>query len=241
MMLKMQLFPNYLGIKFFTWLTVCFLAAGVSLGAVAGDAEDCKNYSLAEDYKRAFPVCSRAAKRGYANAQFNLGVMYRRGKSVPKDNREAVKWYKLAAEQGYANAQFGLGAMYDSGYGVPENDREAVKWYKLAAEQGVAIAQYNLGVMYHVGQGVIQDYQEAYVWLSLAVANGLKYASKRRDKAAESLTVSELRMAQQEAKKRFQEIESLWNSLLTRVNCLWLSFRAGVGNHRSFSITHCFN
>ena len=55
---------------------------------------------------------------------------------VPKNDREAVKWYRLAAEQGVAAAQYNLGLMYDNGDGVPENDREAVKWYRLAAEQG---------------------------------------------------------------------------------------------------------
>ena len=55
---------------------------------------------------------------------------------------------------------------------------------------------------------VSQDFQKAYIWLSLAVANGDKGASKLRDIAAKYLTVSELRIVQQEAKKRLQEIES---------------------------------
>ena len=149
-----------------------------------------------------------AAEQGYANAQSNLGRMYVNGYGVPKNDREAVKWIRLAAEQGFATPQYNLGVMYDNGYGVPENDREAVKWYRLAAEQGFADAQYNLGVMYGNGEGVIQDYQEAYIWYSLAAANGHKDASKWRDEAAQFLTVSELRTARQEAKKRLQKIES---------------------------------
>ena len=46
--------------KFFAWLVMFSLAAGVSLGVVAGDAEDCKNYYLAKDYERAFPACAVA-------------------------------------------------------------------------------------------------------------------------------------------------------------------------------------
>ena len=34
------------------------------------------------------------ALRGDANAQFRLGVMYDYGQGVPKDNTEAVKWYR---------------------------------------------------------------------------------------------------------------------------------------------------
>ena len=149
-----------------------------------------------------------AAEQGNANAQNNLGTMYDRGDGVPENDREAVKWYRLATEQGLANAQNNLGWMYANGDGVPENDREAVKWYRLAAEQGEAMAQSNLGAVYGNGEGVIQDYQEAYIWYSLAVANGNNDASKWRDKAAKLLTVSELRIARQKAKKRMQQIES---------------------------------
>ena len=60
----------------------------------------------------------QAADQGDANAQFNLGVMYDFGEGVPKDDAEAVEWYRLAAEQGYANAQFNLGLMYANGEGV---------------------------------------------------------------------------------------------------------------------------
>jgi hypothetical protein len=76
------------------------------------------------------------ADQGDAEAQFNLGVMYRFGRSVPEDDAEAVKWYRLAADQGAASAQYNLGLMYVYGRGVPEDDAEAVKWYRLAADQG---------------------------------------------------------------------------------------------------------
>ena len=230
--------------KLFAMLAVCFLAAGISPGAVAGDVEDCKNYFDAKDYKRAFPVCSRAAKQGDADAQFRLGWMYDTGEGVTENDREAVKWFRLVAEQGDAIAQFNLGQIYRKGEGVTKNDREAVKWFRLAAEQGDAVAQLNLGLMYGKGagvtknhreavkwfrlaaeqgyanaqailgvvyakgEGVIQDYQEAYIWFSLAVANGVGYASEGRDTTATLLTDSELQIAQQEAKKRMQQIES---------------------------------
>ena len=161
--------------KLFTWLVMFSLAAGVSPGVVAGDTEDCKNYYFAEDYIRAFPVCSRAAKQGYVLAQFGLGWMYSNGYGVLEDNREAAKWYRLAAEQGDTSAQYNLGWMYANGDGVTENDREAVKWYRLAAEQGLAEAQFNLGQMYRKGEGVLKNYREAVKWFRLAAEQG--YAS----------------------------------------------------------------
>ena len=70
----------------------------------------------------------QAAEQGYAYAQNNLGVMYANGRGVPKDDAEAVRWFRLAAEQGDAAAQYNLGLMYANGEGVPKDDAEAVRW-----------------------------------------------------------------------------------------------------------------
>lgn len=50
----------------------------------------------------------RAAKRGYALAQYNLGVCYENGEGVIKDKTLAISWYCMAAEQGYAAAKAAL-------------------------------------------------------------------------------------------------------------------------------------
>ena len=59
------------------------------------------------------------AKQGDANAQYQLGTMYDNGQGVPKDVKEAVKWYRLAAEQGNTSAQkrFGELVLQDFVYG----------------------------------------------------------------------------------------------------------------------------
>ena len=48
---------------------------------------------------------------------------------LPKDNVEAVTWYRKAANQGHAEAQGQLGVMYANGLGVTQNNVEAVAWY----------------------------------------------------------------------------------------------------------------
>jgi TPR repeat protein len=110
----------------------------------------------------------RAADQGDAQAQVFLGRMYFDGTGVPKDDVEAVRWWRLAAEQGDRNAQFHLSFMYEYGRGVPLDLEEAVRLYSLAAAQGDALAQFNLGRMYYTGQGVAQDYAEAARWWRLA-------------------------------------------------------------------------
>jgi TPR repeat protein len=59
-----------------------------------------------------FEDAQKKALNGDAKAQFQLGWMYSKGQGVPKDNTEALKWYRLAAEQGDAKAQRSLGSMY---------------------------------------------------------------------------------------------------------------------------------
>ncbi len=79
-----------------------------------------------------FDETLRAAQQGDAEAQYNLGNMYRTGEGVPQNDTEAMKWFRLSAEQGYAAAQFTLGSMYFFGEGVPENNMKSYVWFSLA-------------------------------------------------------------------------------------------------------------
>ncbi len=124
------------------------------------------------DYHTAFREMMPLALAGDPAAQFNLGVMYAQGRGVPRDDAEAVRWYRLAADQGFAEAQYILGAMYVAGRGVPQDDAGAVRWYRSAADQGVAEAQGALGAMYAFGQGVPRDDAEAVRWYRLAADQG---------------------------------------------------------------------
>ncbi|MGK0472301.1 MAG: TPR repeat protein [Candidatus Azotimanducaceae bacterium] len=137
------------------------------------------------------------AEQGDADAQFNLGSMYRRNSDgVPPDYKVVEKWYRLAAEQGHAGAQFYMGRLYYLGYGVLQDYKESVKWYRLAAEQGHADAQYYLGWSYNNGQGVIQDNIQAHMWWNISAANGNEYARANRGKVAKEMTPSAIEKAQ---------------------------------------------
>ena len=124
------------------------------------------------DYATALREFRPLAERGDAEAQYTLGLMYRKGQGVAQDDADAVKWYRKAAEQGDAEAQHNLGFMYGEGLGVPKDYAEAVGWYRKAAEQGFASAQAVLGVLYAVGRVVRQDYAEAVKWYRKAAEQG---------------------------------------------------------------------
>jgi TonB family protein len=91
---------------------------------------------------------------------------------VPRDDAEAVRWYRKAAEQGFAWGQTNLGYMYGQGRGIARDDAEAVQWYLKAAKQGFAMAQDNLGVVYRDGRGVTQDPAMAVDWFRKAAEQG---------------------------------------------------------------------
>ncbi|MCB1986450.1 MAG: sel1 repeat family protein [Burkholderiales bacterium] len=86
----------------------------------------------------------RSAEQGYADAQFNLGLMYANGEGVEQDMQEAVELFKKAAEQGHVDAQNNLGALYFMGEGVERDEDKAIAWFEKAAAQGNEEAKANL-------------------------------------------------------------------------------------------------
>jgi len=184
------------------FITTVFLCLLLATPAWAGFDEGVAAYNRG-DYATALREFRPLAEQGRAAAQYNLGVMYDKGRGVPQDYAAAVKWYRKAAAQGHAAAQYNLGVMYDNGQGVPQDYAAAVKWYRKAVAQGHATAQYNLGVMYDNGQGVPQDYVQAHKWFNLAATQGDKDAVKNRDIVASKMTPADVSKAQKLAHEWF--------------------------------------
>lgn len=108
------------------------------------------------------------AKAGDPESQLALGSIYMNGYVLPKDEKEAIRWFTRAAEQGYAEAQHNLGVCYAFGKGVAEDKVESVRWFRKAAEQGIADSQNNLGIALQNGIGVKTDRFEAVEWFRRA-------------------------------------------------------------------------
>lgn len=93
--------------------------------------------SNAEDYETALKYYTVAAHAGDAGAQNNLGVMYMKGRGVPKDEEEGAKWYRLAADKGNGLAAANLGR-----YLYRKNRlEEAKKYLKKAQDLGRDVAE----------------------------------------------------------------------------------------------------
>jgi len=137
------------------------------------------------------------AKSGSYIAQFNLGLMYKTGEGINKNNQKAAKWFQRAADQGYDRAQYYLAKVYLIGSPTLQEDQHACRWLTRAAKQGERRAQANLGVMYGLGRGVSKDFVLALKWFILSYERELEKAM------AEAMTPFEI----QEAKKLAREFK----------------------------------
>src|SRR5580765_6299306 len=153
------------------------------------------------DFATALREWRPLAEQGDARAQYNLGVLYRKGRGVPQDDVQARRWYEKAAAQGQAKAQYNLGTLYLNGGGVPKDYQQALRWFRMAADQGEALAQTKIGIMYDEGQGVPHDVVQAHKWYSLAATNGDKPAAELRDALAKQMTPAQIAEAQKLARE----------------------------------------
>jgi TPR repeat protein len=81
----------------------------------------------------------KAAAKGSAEAQYQLGLLFLTGNQLVQNTQEAVQWFRYAGAQGHSRAQYELGRMYREGQGVPKNLPEAYAWWSLAQKGGVAV------------------------------------------------------------------------------------------------------
>ena len=116
------------------------------------------------DYNNAAKLYRKAAEKGHADSQLNLGVCYRRGQGVEKSDSKATYWYRRAAEQDESKAQFYLGCAYENGSGLTRDIAQALHWFQRSAENGYADAQTKLGRLYEFGTGVEKNATTAVSW-----------------------------------------------------------------------------
>lgn len=171
-------------------------ALGLHTSAVAGFTEGANAYN-AKNYALALKEVTPLAKKGHADAQHLLGLMYYMGRGVARDYKQALTWHRKAAMQGKSDAQYVVGAMYYTGNAVPQDHKTAISWFRKAAEQGHAEAQHALGLMYRYhAAGLPQDVVLAYMLWNLAAASGNANAVEQRAAIARRMTPEQIEEAQ---------------------------------------------
>ena len=176
---------------------------GVMYNNGNGFAKDPETASLW--FAKALVSIKKLAAQGDSVMQHTLGNMYKTGRVVKKNSRQAMEWFLKSAEQGNAGGQLSLGIMYYTGDGGRIDHREAVKWFLKSAEQGNVVAQQNLGMVYLYGSGVVKSFPQAYMWFNIATANESGAARIIRDKLEKKMTTSEIYQAQEMSKEWFSK------------------------------------
>lgn len=165
-----------------------------------GYLHDKFHLGMMQDYTVALQWYRAAAEQGHAGAQMRLGDLYASGRGVPRDIREAARWYQMAKSQSDATSASNTERAQDElqrvdaaqslGTAIAAYERADyatafAQFNKLANErsskpgrrdaayyQQLAKAQYWLGLLYEKGQGVGQDYKQAAKWYRAASKSG---------------------------------------------------------------------
>lgn len=98
------------------------------------------------EYENAFEYFSFAAQKGYAPAQYNLGLMYRNGHGVERNYEKAFEWFEKASFAGNLDGDHGLACMYDAGEYVEKDKERAYFLWRNAALHGHKPSQQAIGI-----------------------------------------------------------------------------------------------
>ena len=110
-----------------------------------------------------------AIKKGNDEAMLSLGSMYYKGRGVPQNFSESIKWYTKAANLGNMVAMSNLGYCYYYGRDIPVDMEKAYQMFSKSALMGDPVSMYKCGDMFMWGKYVDADqvtgfrcYQQAY-------------------------------------------------------------------------------
>lgn len=125
------------------------------------------------DFAEAVRIWRPLAIAGDADAQYNLGQSYFRGRGVAEDPKQAEAWYRRAAEQGQPLARDAYGLLlFQSG-----RRDQALPFIEESAGRGMPQAQYVYATLLFNGDMVERDWVRAYALMTRASAGGVAQAS----------------------------------------------------------------
>ena len=169
----------------------------------------------------AFPLLTRSAKAGIAEAEYRVACCYLEGTGVPVSRVEGARWLERAAGHGHIEAQTLLAGLCVHGLAGNVNGKgperlfaeeepgesdfaSALKWARPAAEAGSAKAQAVLAYVLSCGPEEMRDLEEAHRWYQRSAAAGcpegclgfaLSLAPRTQDEAGRHEVAEHLRQA----------------------------------------------
>lgn len=142
--------------------------------ALAGPLDDAKAAYVKKDYPTALGLWRPLAEGGNAEAQRGLGILYENGWAVPRDENQAVDWYRKASAQGDAQAEYRLGMRFVMGNSVlPHDVSQGLVLMQKAGEHGYIHSFSAIADFYRTGgYGISEDTAIAISWYRRAADLG---------------------------------------------------------------------
>jgi len=138
----------------------------------------------AGNFQQAYDIWLPLAHHGDLAAIFNIGLMLRDGRGIPKDQPRALIFFKKAAQWGHLGSEVDLADMYYKGEGTPQNYVEAARWLMIAARRGHLPSIYKLAGMFERGEGIEPDPKAARTLYLIAYEGGYQPAGERLSELA---------------------------------------------------------
>ena len=134
-------------------------------------------------YEKAYKIFKQ--REGYdADAAYQLGMMFKEGRGVSKDQAQAITYFKNAAERGNTEANYELGLIYQG----EMEPVDAFDCFMKAADKGLAKAMFEVAKAYETGMGTGRNREQAISWYTkcsetdTSIANEASAALKRLGK-----------------------------------------------------------
>lgn len=129
-----------------------------------------------EEQESKFDQLHDQADGGNVDAQYELAMMYLKGRGVEADEKAALRYLQMAVDKGDDKAITRLGIIRYKGEAGKADYAAALKLFSRVSDRSV-LAQYYLGEMYASGSGVKKDYKAAIDWYRKAADGGFNRAA----------------------------------------------------------------
>lgn len=124
--------------------------------------------AINDDYQHAFNNYQQAADMGDPIAQYDLALIYEKGKNQAVDIDKAQTFYQQAAQQKVVKAMVSLGSIYAQEHNI----KQALTWLNLAAERNDPDAIYQLGWLSEKGLTPHASITDALNYYQVAALQG---------------------------------------------------------------------
>lgn len=121
-----------------------------------------------QSYFKSLVEIESCADSGDANCLNILGLLYKQGLGVQKNEEKTFELVMQSAKKELPAAEYNIGRFYMTGLGCDIDFDKAKSWLTIAADHGNQRAAYAMGYMYFKGFGVPQDYKTAVSWFELS-------------------------------------------------------------------------